>query len=154
MTSIIDLSAGNRAVWFDKHNRLTTFVDIRTEVGPDLLCSSADLPEELSDVYDLCVFDPPHVNFGSNANMSKTYGYHTTSGIRDIITGTAREAHRVCKRGAFMAFKWNTHDQKLDSVLALMDKWWEPLFGHKVAQRNLRVSSTYWVMLLRRNEAR
>jgi hypothetical protein len=146
---ILDLSAGNRAVWFDKQYRDATFVDIRPEVQPTIVADSRALPKEFTD-YDLVVFDPPHVNFSQNAEMSKTYGWHTTAEIRALVELSAAEAHRVTRPDALMAFKWNDHDQKLEKVLALMAQWWEPLFGHKTAIRTAHPSATYWVMLRRR----
>src|SRR5580658_5445808 len=124
---ILDLSAGNRAVWFDKTYRDAVYVDLRPEVGPTIVADTRALPGELGEGYDLIVFDPPHVNFGANANTSKAYGYHTTADIRDIIEGSAKEAHRVSRPDALMAFKWNDHDQSFKRVLNLMDPWWEPL---------------------------
>jgi len=146
---VLDLSAGNRAMWFDKHNPVATFVDIRSEVEPDIVADSRNLPGELNG-YDLVVFDPPHVNCGPNGIMSQTYGHHTSEEIRAIVRDTARSAHRATRQDALMAFKWNDHDQKLDKVLALMAEWWEPLFGQRVATRTKHASGTYWVMLLRR----
>jgi hypothetical protein len=146
---ILDLSAGNRAVWFNKEYPDTTYVDIRPEVNPTMVADTRELPQEMNG-FNLIVFDPPHVNFSKNAEMSKTYGHHTTEEIRILISKTAREAHRVSVQDALMAFKWNDHDQKLDRVLALMAEWWEPLFGHKTAIRTAHPSATYWVMLRRK----
>ncbi len=145
---ILDLSAGKRAVWFDKQYPDATYIDIRPEMEPDRVLDSQNLPFE-ADSFDLFVFDPPHVNFGKNAEMSKTYGWHTTDAIRELIQATAREAHRVGSTDSLMAFKWNNHDQKLDKVLNLMSEWWEPLFGHKVAMRTKHASATTWVLLRR-----
>ena len=47
----------------------------------------------------------------------------------DFIRESSKQAHAVSKDGAFMAFKWNDHDQKLENILRLMPDW-EPLFGH------------------------
>jgi len=149
--SILDLSAGKRAVWFNKRHPQVTFLDCRPDVEPDVVCDTRELPAAVGGGFGLLVFDPPHVNFGKNAEMSKQYGHHTTEEIRDIVRRTAHEAHRVSAPQALMAFKWNDHDQKLEKVLALMTEWWEPLFGHKVAQRTKHSSATYWVMLLRRD---
>jgi hypothetical protein len=146
---ILDLSAGNRAVWFDKNDPVATFIDVRAEVEPDIIADSRHLPDEAGDGYDLVVFDPPHVNFGQNAEMSKTYGWHTTDEIRCLIRDTAKEAHRVCKMDGLMALKWNDHDQKLERILELMVPYWRPLFGHKVSERTKHSSKTYWVLLLR-----
>jgi hypothetical protein len=148
---ILDMSAGNRAIWFDKEYRDAVFLDRREEVEPDVMCDTRALPSQLGTDFGLIVFDPPHVNFGENANLSKDYGHHTTAEIRDIIAGSAKEAHRVSKSDALMAFKWNDHDQKLDRVLDLMSPWWEPLFGHKVSARTKHSSTTFWVMLRRRD---
>jgi hypothetical protein len=108
------------------------------------------MPPEVGSGYGLIVFDPPHVNFGANAEMSKTYGHHTTDEIRDIVKRSAQEAHRVSRPDALMAFKWNDHDQKLEKVLALMSEWWEPLFGQLVATRTKHACGTHWVMLRRK----
>jgi hypothetical protein len=146
---ILDLSAGARAVWFDKAHPCATFVDIRPEVEPDIVADTRSLPAVVGGGYDLVVFDPPHVNFGKTARMSRNYGHHTATGIRTLIEQTAREAHRVTRANALMAFKWNDHDQKLHRVLPLMSRWWQPLFGHVTSIRTRHVSQTYWVMLLR-----
>ncbi len=131
---ILDLTPGPRAIWFDKQNSLVDFCYALSVKGGG---------------YSLVVFDPPHVNVGGASNMSKSYGHSTTAQIREFIVEAAKEAHRVTVEDAIMAFKWNTHDQSLLRVLALMAEWWEPLFGHKVAWRTLHSSSTYWVQLRR-----
>lgn len=150
---ILDMSAGNRAVWFDKDYRDAVYVDVRPEVEPTIVADTRSLPPAVGDGFGLIVFDPPHVNFGANAELSKTYGHHTTAEIRDIVRRSASEAHRVSERDALMAFKWNDHDQKLDGVLALMSPWWEPLVGHRVSQRTKHASTTFWVLLRRRDVA-
>lgn len=146
---ILDLFAGNRAMWFDRNNPLTTFIDKRAEVSPSIVADTRALPPEVGAGYDLVVFDPPHVNFGANAKMSKNYGHHTTADIRDIIAGSASEAYRVSRAGALMAFKWNDHDQKLAKVLELLQPYWLPLFGTTTAVRDKHACATYWVMLMR-----
>ncbi len=147
---ILDMSSGNRAIWFNKEHPLCTFLDIRSSCNPTIVADTRDLPYEVGEGYNLIVFDPPHVNFGKNAEMSKTYGHHTTSEIRDIIRKSAKEAHRITEKDALMAFKWNNHDQKLEKILNLMSDYWEPLFGHTVSLRTKHASSTKWVLLLRK----
>ena len=146
---ILDISAGNRAVWFNKTHPDAVYVDIRPEVSPTIVANSMHLPPEVGTEFTLIIFDPPHVNFGATAELSKTYGYHTTEQIREIVRESVREAHRVSLPDALMAFKWNNHDQKLDRILSLMAEWWEPLVGHKVASRTKHSSSTQWVLLKR-----
>lgn len=148
---IVDLTAGSRAIWVRKDRPDTVFLDIRAECCPTFVVDSTNT--HLADEhFDLAVFDPPHVNFGKSARMSKNYGHHTTAEIKKLIEGVSREAHRITKPGALMAFKWNDHDQKLEAVLDLMPAW-EPLFGHIVSKRkSTRANSTYWVLLRRKDK--
>lgn len=143
---ILDLSAGNRAVWFDKNHPLAMYLDKRECVNPTIVCDTRSIPKAAGSGYDLICWDPPHMNCGKNSNMSRVYGYHTTAEILDTIEKTAIEAHRVSKKNALMAFKWNTHDIKLRRVFDLMPQW-EPLFGHLT--KDGPRSQTYWVMLRR-----
>ena len=144
---ILDISCGNRAIWFDKAAATCTYIDRRASVRPDIVADSMKLP--LMGPYDLIVFDPPHVNGGKNSNIARDYGHHTTSDIKKIIHLSAKEAHRVSRPNAMMAFKWNDHDQKLERALELMAPWWIPLFGHSVSMRTKHSSQTYWMLLLR-----
>lgn len=145
---ILDLSAGKRAIWYNKNNPLAVFIDKRAEVNPTVVANSTALPESIGDGFDLVVFDPPHMNCGPNSDMSRRYGYHTTKEIFQTIEGTAKEAHRVTKPGALMALKWNDHDIKLQKVFDLMPQWL-PLFGHLT--KDGPGSKTYWVMLKRKD---
>lgn len=143
---ILDLSAGYRGIWLDKACSDCIFLDAREETAPDVVADSRRLPFR-NGLFDLIVFDPPHVNFGRGSNMSYDYGHHTTAQIRDIVYASAMEACRVAKAEALMAFKWNDHDQKIGNILALMRQWWKPLFGHCVTMRTAHASSTAWIML-------
>jgi hypothetical protein len=145
---ILDLSAGNRAIWFNKNHPMALYLDKRESVGPDQVVDTRSLPESIGYGFDLLCWDPPHMNCGPNSNMSKVYGYHTTAEILDTIEKTGREAHRVSKDDAVMAFKWNTHDISLKRVFALLPQW-EPLFGHLT--KDGPGSQTYWVMFRRLN---
>lgn len=147
---ILDLSAGNRAIWINKKHPFATYLDCRAEVNPDIICDTRAIPDSVGSDFDLIVFDPPHLNFGKNSNMSRVYGYHTIEQIRDTVMQSAAEAHRVSKKNALMAFKWNDHDMKLNYILSLMSDYWEPLFGHWNRNGPSAQSQTYWVMLLRK----
>lgn len=155
---ILDLSAGNRAMWFDKDYRDTLFIDIRPQVSPTIVADSRELPPEVGNGYSLVVFDPPHDNFGANSRMTEVYGHHTWDEIRDTVRRTAAEAHRVTQPDALMAFKWNTHTHKLGTILNLIVEYWEPLVANLTSSkrrhltRASRNSETYWVLLRRRPE--
>lgn len=150
---ILDMNAGNRAVWMNKKHPECLYLDIRPETEPDIVCDTRNLPEQVGCEYDLIVFDPPHCSFGPNSEMGKKYSHNNIEQIRDIIRGSGKEAHRVSKKEALMAFKWNDHDLKLHSVLNLISEYWEPLFGHWMRYGGFdpkKVSQTYWVMLRRK----
>lgn len=143
---ILDLTAGKRAIWYDKNHPLCTYLDIRKEMDPDVVCDTKEIPHFVGENFDLVVYDPPHMNCGPNSNMAKRYGHWKTEEILSNIRGTQAEAYRVTNENALMAFKWNNHDIKLEKVLKLMP-YWEPLFGHMT--KNGPHSQTFWVMLRR-----
>lgn len=144
---ILDLSAGKRAVWFNRLHPDTVYVDMRPEMYPTVVADTKALP--FNHCFDLIVFDPPHMTHGPNSAMAKTYTSMLADEIKDLIRKTSREAYRCAHDGTLMAFKWNDHDVRLDHILPLMEGW-EPLFGHKTAWMNARGSSTVWVMLKKR----
>lgn len=150
--SILDLTSGNRAVWFDKNHRAVVYLDLRPEVNPDIVADIRRLPRSVGNGFKLVVFDPPHMCCGPKSAMAARYGHHLTDEILDTIEDAAREAHRVTCDGAFMAFKWNTHDIPWSRTLRRLQRWWEPLFGHTVGVRTKHTSNTFWAMLLRRDE--
>jgi len=140
---ILDLSAGNRAIWYNKNHPLALYLDKRAEVKPDIVCDTNDLPD-LGTTFDLICWDPPHMNCGPTSNMSKAYGYHTTDEILKTIRLTGSGVHKVSNKNALMALKWNNHDISLKRIFELLPQW-EPLFGHLT--KNGPRSQTYWVML-------
>lgn len=145
---ILDLSAGKRAIWFNKDHPLAVYLDRRAEVNPTIVCNTNAIPKEVGSGYNLICWDPPHLNCGPNSNMSKRYGHHLTSEIIELLKATGKEAHRISAPDALMAFKWNDHDIPLKTVFHLLPHW-DPLFGHLTASG--RSSQTFWVMLHRRD---
>ena len=148
---ILDLSAGNRAIWFNKKHPLATYLDKREIVKPDIVCDTRNIPSEVGCGFDLVVFDPPHENTGPSGHMTQRYGHSTRAEIIELITMTSKEAHRVTNEDALMAFKWNDHAYNLNKVLGLMSNYWEPLFGHHMRNRGGVAAKTqsFWVMLKR-----
>jgi hypothetical protein len=158
---ILDLSAGARAMWFNKQHPDATFVDIRAEIAPisgngkpyktipaDVVCDTRRLPPEVGDGYDIVVFDPPHCSLTRSSKLGRLYGSFSKECIIETIQGTAREAHRVSVKDAMMIFKWA--GKGLDDVIKLMAPYWEPLLG----QRHVRtckcgIRGTHWIVLRR-----
>lgn len=149
---ILDLSSGNRAMWFDKENPLVTFLDKRPEVNPTFICDTTNIPEEVGKDYDMVVFDPPHENTGARSNMATRYGYSTRTQIVETIKGTGKEAHRVSRNNALMAFKWNDKAWDLDTVLSWLEPYWVPLFGSHLRNQGGPAAKTqsFWVLLKRK----
>lgn len=150
MRRIVDMTAGNRAIWFNKNHPGTVYLDLRPGTNPTFVVDSRD--SKLADNhFDLVVFDPPHCAFGPKSTMAKSYGVWTTKQIRELLAGAAKEAYRISRPDALMAFKWNDHDFKFESALKLMQDYWLPLFGHHVSARKAtRASTTYWALLHRK----
>lgn len=144
------MTAGNRGTWFDKQLADVVFVDLREHAHPDVVADSRCLPLP-NGMFDLVVFDPPHVNFGARSNMNRDYGHHTTENIRDLLRGAGKEAARVAKRDGLLAFKWNDHDQKLANVLPLLADW-QPMFGQVTAVKTKHACTTTWLLLKRKWE--
>lgn len=143
---ILDLSAGNRAVWFNKNHPLTIYLDKRAEVNPTVVCDTNEsIP---GSGYNLICWDPPHMNCGPSSDMSRAYGHHTTKEILELIEKTGLNVHKVSAQNALMALKWNNHDIRLQRVFDLLPNW-EPLFGHLTKDGPGSRSQTYWAMLRR-----
>jgi len=145
---ILDLSAGKRAVWFNRLHDEAVFVDIRPEMAPTVVADTRQLPFDTG-IFSLIVFDPPHMVHGKTSKMGKQYGSFSAVEIRDTVRESAKEAFRCATEDAVMALKWSDHDVSLDSILEMMEGW-EPLFGHKVSTLTQRKTSTYWVLLRKR----
>lgn len=145
---ILDMSAGNRAVWYNKKHPLAVYLDKRESVKPDIVCDTTNISKSVGKDFDLIVFDPPHMNCGRNSGLSRSYGHHTTKEILATIEGSGKEAHRISKPNALMALKWNDHDIKLKRLFDLLPQW-EPLFGHLTRNGPTSKSQTYWIMLRR-----
>jgi hypothetical protein len=146
---ILDLSAGNRAIWFNRLHPETIFIDIRPEMHPTVVADTRELPFRDQE-FDLVVFDPPHMTHGKDSTMAKAYTSMQADEIKDLIRRTSNEAYRCSTKTSLLAFKWNNHDVRLDHILPLMEGY-EPLFGQKVAFRSARGSSTHWILLKKRN---
>lgn len=150
MIKILDLSAGQRAVWYNKDHPMAIYLDKRKEVNPTFVCDTRKIPKHVGKDFDLVCWDPPHLNCGRNSDMSKRYGYHTTAEILDTLKKTSSQVHKITKPHAVMALKWNDHSISLKRVFWLLLEW-EPLFGHLT--KDGPGSQTYWVMLRRLSES-
>lgn len=157
MKPILDMTAGSRMFWWDKHNPLAIFLDKRkatfefldrgkernVTIDPDVVADwTQSLPFE-NESFSLVVFDPPHlIHAGKNSWLAKKYGVLEDGWETDINKGF-HEAMRVLKPYGTIIFKWNDDQIKLSEVLKCID--YKPLFGDKR-------SKTHWLVFMKEAE--
>jgi hypothetical protein len=146
---ILDATAGNRAIWFQKDYPDATFIDLRTEgVDPRNVPMDCRHTDFRDGEFDLVIFDPPHMTCGPASAMAARYGHYLTAEIRELVGVAFVEFHRVLKLDGLVAFKWNDHDTSLDSILAPVTGF-DRLVGVPTATRTKHSSTTYWVLMRR-----
>ncbi len=158
ITPVLDATAGGRMMWFDKRNRLATFIDIRDldamklsngsthEVKPDHVMDfrALDFP---SNSFYLVVFDPPHLKHtaGDNSYMVRKYGKLDKDWSEQIRSGF-EECWRVTRPNGVIVLKWNETHIKTSELIASLGR--TPLFGHTTNSRG----TTKWMCFLKVDE--
>lgn len=150
--SVLDMTAGGRAMWFDKTDNRAVFVDNRREtytlcdgrtyqINSDMLADFRQLPFD-DNSFHLVVFDPPHLTrLGKNSWLAKKYGRLLPSWHDDIHAGFT-EAFRVLRPSGVLIFKWSEVQIPLTTILELSPH--PPLFGHTGTN-----PSTYWMTFIK-----
>jgi hypothetical protein len=151
-TPVLDMTAGSRMMWFDKHSELATFVDKRrlherllsghvVDVDPDVLADwTLGLPFE-DETYNLVLFDPPHlIHAGDNSWLAKKYGTLNADNWQEVIKLGFDEGMRVLKKHGTLVFKWNDSQIPLKQILNVID--YQPLFGQKRQK-------THWLVFMK-----
>lgn len=135
---ILDPCCGSRMMWFDKHNPLVVFGDIRDEthvlcdgrnleIKPDVVMDFTNIPFP-DETFRMVVLDPPHMKkLGRNTWMAMKYGVLAPSWETDI-KAAVDESMRVLKDYGVLIFKWNEAQINLNQVLSVLNH--KPLFGH------------------------
>ena len=163
MKPILDMTAGSRMFWWDKHNPLAIFLDKRREtftityhnagrepfdkeieIAPDVQWDWAkkDLPFE-NNQFSLVVFDPPHlIHAGKTSWFARKYGVLDEDWQNQLKRGMD-EAMRVLKPYGTVMFKWNDDQIKLSEVLKAIGR--KPIFGDKKAK-------THWLVFMKEEE--
>lgn len=161
---ILDVTCGDRTIWFQKQEPHTTYCDIRDEewigrfgtvlnkqgqkklrhlkIHPDVLCSFTDLPFE-NESFNLVVFDPPHIeNLSENAWMRKSYG-SLDGDWKPMIRKGFKECMRVLKPGGVLVFKWSDVSISTRDILDVIGQ--DPLFGHRSGKK----MNTHWMCFMK-----
>ena len=141
---ILDVTCGDRTIWFQKNEPHTTYCDIRREewegdfgkqgrpkhrhlvIDPDILCDFTDLPFD-DGTFDLVVFDPPHVeNLPESSWLRKSYGT-LTKGWQKMLHDGFTECMRVLKVGGGadiqMVRHFNQHTRSHQCVWSRSAVW-------------------------------
>ena len=161
---ILDVTCGDRQIWFQKNEPHTTYCDIRREdhegyfgkalnkngkqkyrhlvINPDIQCSFTDLPFK-NETFNLVVFDPPHIcNLSENAWLRKSYG-SLDGDWKPMIHDGFVECMRVLKVGGVLVFKWSDVSVSTRDILNVIGH--EPLFGHRSGKK----MNTHWMCYMK-----
>lgn len=162
---VLDVTTGNKGMWFDKKDKRCLFVDKREgeipmadndlyrsngialkpwklNIEPDILADFTCLPLK-DNSFHLVVFDPPHAFFGKSGFMAKQYGTLKDIDWKEMIKNGFTECFRVLKPNGTLIFKWNETDILTSEILKLTTQ--KPLFGHKSGKR----SKTHWITFMK-----
>lgn len=161
---ILDVTCGDRTIWFQKHEPHTVYCDKRREewdgmfgkalnkdgkqkrrhlvIDPDIQCDFTALPFE-DEQFSLVVFDPPHIaNLGESSWMRKSYGT-LDDNWQKLIHDGFRECMRVLKPDGVLVFKWSDISYSTREVINAIGQ--EPLFGHRSGKK----MNTHWMCFMK-----
>lgn len=146
---ILDMTAGSRMMWFNKHNPLAIFVDKRSEVisfkdkdvpggvrrvkvKPDIVADwTKGLPFD-DNSFKLVVFDPPHlIHAGPHSWLRAKYGVLNKDTYQDDLAKGFEEAMRVLQPYGVLVFKWSNEQIMMKDALSKVKPGIEPLFGSR-----------------------
>ena len=157
---ILDVTCGNRTIWFQKNEPHTIYCDKRRErfegwygnkekknhntlvIEPDIQCDFTALPFE-DNSFSLVVCDPPHLkNLAESSWMRKEYG-SLTEDWQQMLHDGFTECMRVLKPDGVLIFKWSDVSISTREVINAIGQ--EPLFGHRSGKK----MNTHWMCFMK-----
>ena len=155
---ILDVTCGNRGIWFQKNEPHTVYCDRRNEywdgyygknkahnqlkISPDIVCDFTRLPFD-SDSFALVIFDPPHLkNLTESSWLRKEYG-SLDGDWKPMIRKGFEECMRVLKPDGVLVFKWSDISVSTREILNVIGQ--EPLFGHRSGKK----MNTHWMCFMK-----
>lgn len=161
---ILDVTCGDRTIWFQKHEPHTIYCDIRRKeyddyfgtvlnkegkqkrrhlvIDPDIQCDFTFLPFD-NESFQLVVFDPPHIeNLSESSWMRKQYG-SLDGDWKPMIRKGFNECMRVLRVGGVLIFKWSDISVSTREILNVIGT--EPLFGHRSGKK----MNTHWLCFMK-----
>lgn len=165
---ILDVTCGDRTIWFQKNEPHTIYCDKRREewegdfgkalsksgkqkhrhlvINPDIQCDFTCLPFH-DDSFSLVVFDPPHIeNLSPNAWMRKSYG-SLDGDWRAMLHKGFSECMRVLRQNGVLVFKWSDISISTREVIKVLGGG-DPLFGHRSGKK----MNTHWLCWMKFEE--
>jgi len=162
---ILDSTASNISMWYQKENPFTIFLDKRCgkeysctanthkqsdriiRIFPDIQAQWQNLPFK-SDSFDMVIWDPPHLfkDEGKTPSlMSKRYGLFYNGNWKEMVTKGSCELFRVLKSNGIFILKWCEVNKDVSEVLKLLP--YSPMFGTRTGQKN----NTHWICFIKYN---
>ena len=154
---ILDVTCGNRQIWFQKNEPHTIYCDKRIErhemisknggtkrldINPDVVCDFSNLPFG-DNSFSLVVFDPPHVeNLLESAWLHKEFG-SLDGDWKPMIRKGFKECMRVLKPDGVLVFKWSDVSISTREIINVIGQ--EPLFGHRSGKK----MNTHWMCFMK-----
>lgn len=161
---ILDVTCGDRTIWFQKNEPHTIYCDIRREewegdfgkvlnsdgkqkhrhlvIDPDIQCSFTNLPFA-DNTFNLVVFDPPHIeNLAESSWLRKSYG-SLDGNWKPMIKKGFDECMRVLCLGGVLIFKWSDISISTRDIIKIICH--EPLFGHRSGKK----MNTHWMAFMK-----
>lgn len=158
---ILDVTCGDRTIWFQKNHPKAIYCDKRREewegvfgtakkkrhlvIDPDIQCDFTDLPFE-DNSFALVVFDPPHITGLTDKSwMKKSYGVLPDE-WEQLIHDGFWECMRVLREDGILVFKWSDISVSTREVINAIGI--EPLFGHRSGKK----MNTHWMCFMKESE--
>lgn len=155
---ILDVTCGDRSMWFQKNQKNTIYCDKRKEewegvfgkkqkrrhliINPDIQCDFTNLPFD-DESFALVIFDPPHIkNLSEKSWMRKAYG-NLDSNWEQLIREGFEECMRVLKQEGVLIFKWSDISISTREVIRAIGQ--EPLIGHRSGKK----MNTHWLCFMK-----
>ena len=156
---ILDVTCGNRSIWFQKNEPHTIYCDKRREeweetfgrtqktrhlvIDPDIQCDFTDLPFE-DESFALVVFDPPHLKDLSEKSWTrKAYGT-LQDDWQTMIRDGFNEWMRVLKWDGVLILKWSETQISTRQLINAIGVA-KPLFGHHSGKK----MNTHWMCFMK-----
>lgn len=159
---ILDMTCGARRIWFNKRHPAAIYFDRREahyatsfgkqlserhiDIEPDVIGDYSKLPFD-EGVFDLVVFDPPHIvkkSEGQESWLEKAYSYFTSENeALDSVKAGFDEGMRVLRVGGVLVLKWAEISIPTRTIIKKLGI--EPLFGHRSGKK----AGTHWMTFMK-----